>query len=236
MGPERAFVAGATGYTGRAVVQAAVEAGIETVAHVRPDSPRLEQWRKHFEAQGAGVDATPWEAEAMTSTLRRVRPTLVFGLLGTTRARARRAAPGEEESYESVDYALTVMLLEAAVASGNSPRFVYLSSVGVGPKARGAYMSVRWRTEQKVRESGLSHAIARSSLIVGPDREQPRVGERLGALAGDAALAFFGALGARRVRDRYRSTTNVALARALVRIGRDRQLGDRVFQAEELRE
>lgn len=232
---ERAFVAGATGYTGREVVRAALGAGLETVAHVRPDSARLDEWRERFEGQGARVDTTPWELEAMTSTLRRLGPSVVFALLGTTRARGRHAAPGVEETYETVDYALTVLLLQAAMASGVSPRFVYLSSVGVGPRARGAYMSARWRSEQAIRESGLSYAIARPSLITGPDRDEPRVAEQIAAVATDTALALVGALGGRRLRDRYRSTTNVALANALLRIGRDRALGDRVFSSEQLR-
>ena len=40
-----AFVAGATGFTGREVVRLLVERGVPAVAHVRPDSPRLEEWK-----------------------------------------------------------------------------------------------------------------------------------------------------------------------------------------------
>ena len=35
---EIAFVAGATGYTGREVVRLLAERGVRTLAHVRPDS------------------------------------------------------------------------------------------------------------------------------------------------------------------------------------------------------
>lgn len=227
MSAKRAFVAGATGYTGRAVVEAAVEAGFETVAHVRPDSPRLAHWRAEFAARGASVDTTAWEAAAMRATLRDLGPSAVFALLGTTRARGG--------SYEEVDYGLTMMLLEAARDCGSSPRFVYLSSLGAGPRARGAYMSVRWRVEEAVRASGLSHAIARPAIITGPDRDEARFAERAAATVGDGALGLVGALGGRRLRERFRSTTNVALARALVRLASDRSLGDRVFKSEELR-
>ena len=41
-----AFVAGATGYTGRAVVERLVADGFEAVAHVRPDSSRLASERE----------------------------------------------------------------------------------------------------------------------------------------------------------------------------------------------
>ena len=36
MNPQTIFIAGATGYTGRALVRLAAEAGHETIAHVRP--------------------------------------------------------------------------------------------------------------------------------------------------------------------------------------------------------
>ena len=56
-----AFVAGATGYTGREVVRLLSGRGVRTVAHVRPDSPRVEEWRRRFETEGAAVDVTPWD-------------------------------------------------------------------------------------------------------------------------------------------------------------------------------
>ena len=89
MAAPRVFVAGATGYTGREVVRRCAELGAETVAHVRPDSARIHEWERRFGALGARVDATPWELQAMCATLVRLRPTHVFALLGTTRARAR---------------------------------------------------------------------------------------------------------------------------------------------------
>ena len=127
-----AFVAGATGYTGREVVRELVGRGVRTVAHVRPDSARVEEWRDRFEASGAAVDTSPWGDAEMTLTLSSLQPTHVFSLLGTTRERRRRSASrGAAESYESIDIRLTAMLIRAAVASGSRPRFVYLSSLGV---------------------------------------------------------------------------------------------------------
>ena len=41
---EAAIVLGATGLTGRFVVSHLVRAGVRTIAHVRPDSPRLREW------------------------------------------------------------------------------------------------------------------------------------------------------------------------------------------------
>jgi uncharacterized protein YbjT (DUF2867 family) len=218
-----AFVAGATGYTGREVVHALRERGIDAVAHVRPDSSRLAEWRSRFEALGAQVDSTPWDAAAMGTTLRRLRPDLVFALLGTTqsRARAARRREGGDEGYEAVDYRLTMLLYAAAAESGVRPRFVYLSAAGVRDGLGNAYLAVRARVERALREGSLPYTIARPSFITGSDRDEFRAGERIGAFVVDGILTVAGWFGAGRLRDRYRSTTNTTLARALVRLGLD---------------
>jgi nucleoside-diphosphate-sugar epimerase len=234
-----AWVAGATGYTGRALVAALRAQGVTTHAHVRPDSPALERWRTQFTALGAVVETTPWELAPLTAALRGCAATQVYGLLGTTRARARAAersgaAPAD---YERVDVGLTLMLLAAAQAAGNRPRFVYLSATGVrGPADGNAYMRARGRVEAAVRSSGLPFTIARPSFITGGDRDESRPMERVGAAVTDATLGLVGLLGGSRVRDRYRSTTNTALAAALVRSAADPRALDRVLDSEELRD
>lgn len=231
-----AFVAGATGYTGREVVRALRAAGIATVAHVRPDSPRLEEWRARFGALGAQVDATPWDAAAMATTLARVRPTLVFALLGTTRRRAREAARrGGSESYASVDHGLTRLLLDATLTSGGRPRFVYLSAAGVREGTPSAYVAARARLERELSGSGLPYTIARPSFVTGPDREERRPLERTAALAADAVLGIAARLGARRLAARWRSITGAELAAALVRLALDPAAERRVVEADALR-
>lgn len=217
-----AFVAGATGYTGREVVRRLAERGARAVAHVRPDSPRLEEWAARFAALGASVDRTPWAAPALRETLTGLRPDVVFGLLGTTRARGRSASrTGALETYETVDYGLSALLLQATVQAAPRAKFVYLSSAGVRADATNPYLRPRWRFEQELRASGLPFLIARPSFITGPDRDESRPGERAVAAVVDAALAVAGALGAARPRDRYRSTTSTLLAGALVDLALD---------------
>ncbi len=236
---ETAFVAGATGFTGREVVRLLLERGIPTVAHVRPDSPRLEEWTGRFSGIGAEVDATAWDEGAMRETLLRVRPSLVFSLLGTTRARmhaARRA--GEDpasRSYEAVDCGLTALLIEAAKATGLSTRFVYLSATGVKEGARSAYYRARWKAETLLRSSGLAYTIARPSIIAGPGRDDNRPWEAVAAVAGDRLLSLAGWVGARKLRARYASTTNVRLAGALVRLALDPAAENRILESEELK-
>ena len=213
-----AFVAGATGYTGRSVVTECLSAGLQTVAHVRPDSSQLEVWRERFSAEGAIVDASPWTAEGMAAALADHRPDVVFALLGTTQARGK----GDGVStYEAVDYGLSVLLLEAACSLEPRPVFVYLSAAGAGGKGLNEYTRARVRVEEAIREQGIDHVIARPSFITGPDRGESRPGEELGAVVADGLLSLLGALGGRSVQQRFRSITGPRLARALVTLAQD---------------
>jgi len=233
----RAFVAGATGYVGRDVVTALRAAGVETWAHVRPDSTRLDEWRQRFGAVGAHVDTTPWQADAMRARLAELSPTVVFALLGTTRARAGAAARAgaPPADYEAVDYGLTALLLRAAATVQPPPRFVYLSSAGVREGTRNPYLAVRARLERELREAAVHYIVARPAFITGDDREESRLAERWGARVGDAMLALVGWLGARDVPRRWASITGATLARGLVRLALDPAAVNLVVHADRLR-
>lgn len=234
----RAFVAGATGYTGREVIRELGRRGIETMAHIRPDSPRIDEWRTYFSRLGAKPDATPWSGAAMTETIGRLEPQLVFALLGTTRARGRaaRRAGGAVETYDTVDYGLTSLLISAVRDAAPSARFVYLSSIGVRDNSRNSYLQARAKVERELRSSGLAWVIARPSIISGPDRDERRPAERMAALVADGLLRFAAVLGARSLRRRFGSTTNAELGRALVRLGLDRERVGVIAEAERLRD
>ncbi len=233
---ESAFVAGATGYVGRHVVLELCRCGLETVAHVRPDSPRLEHWRGLFKRQGATVDCTPWSERPMEATMKRLEPGMVFALLGTTRKRVRADAErGVDSSYQAVDYGLTSILLHACKGAAHKPRFVYLSSLGAGPRSRNTYLKVRWRVEQELESSGLPYTIARPAIITGKDREEMRPAEIFGACLGDSLLGLARGLGGNNLSRRYRSTDATTLARALVKLARDPLAEGRVVLSEDLR-
>jgi len=240
-----AFVAGATGYTGREVVRLLAARGVRTVAHVRPDSARADEWRRRFESEGAAVDTTPWVDAEITRTLSGLQPTHVFSLLGTTRARRRESASHSSsksressessESYEAIDYGLTAMLIRAAVASGSQPRFVYLSALGVREHVTNPYLLARWRAESMLRASGLPFTIARPSFITGPDRDESRPLERVGATIVDAAAGVARLFGAQRLAGSVRSMTGSELAVGLVRLAFDAAAENATVGADELR-
>lgn len=227
-----AFVTGATGFTGKAVVAELCARGIATVAHVRPDSKDLEKWQAHFAQAGAGVDTTPWQAEAMTATLRERGVGVVFCCIGTTQKRMSSAGR-DANSYEAVDYGLPKLLAEAAASAGCT-RFVYVSSLGAAENAGSPYLRWRWKAEEAIRQSGVPFTLARPSFITG-DRDEARPAEALASRVADGLLHVVGALGAGRTAARYSSTDNVRLAKALVRLGLDPAMANQTVLSEDLK-
>lgn len=207
-----AFVAGATGYTGRHLVPVLVERGWTVHAHVRPDSSQLEHWTAHFSALGAQVDTTPWDPGSMRATFRQLQPTVVFSLLGTTKKRAKLGDSGQiEDTYEAVDYGLTALLLRATVDESPRARFVYLSAWGVKPTTNNPYMKVRARIEKELRESALDYIVIRPAVI-GGDRDESRPLERVGGVLGTGVSKLLGAVGAKRAAGDVRTRTGHELA------------------------
>jgi uncharacterized protein YbjT (DUF2867 family) len=155
-----AFVAGATGYTGRALM--------ELFARERTD------WKPRPHARAAGklpdaVVCDPRDVAALTEGMRGCDA--VVQLIGTVKA---RFADG---NYDDIDYGTTVALGQAAKAAG-VPRLLLLSSVGAG-SARGSYLKVKRKTEEWVEQSGLEYTIVRPSMIAGEGRRPAQI---LGAL------------------------------------------------------
>ena len=221
----RAWVAGATGYTGQAVVGELRAHGIDTIAHVRPDSRELTQWTERFAVHGAAVSSCAWSQDALNEAMASARPTLVFALLGTTAARAKALSAEQRdasaETYEAVDYGLTRLLLDAALPLAPRPRFIYLSSVGAQSPGPVAYLRVRHRLESELLASGIEARIARPAGITGPDRGEDRPAERISAALTDAGLGALAMIGLGDARARYGSMDASTLARGLVRCALD---------------
>lgn len=213
------FVAGASGYTGQHLVKQLCGQDALVVAHIRPNSASLAKLSGVFAGCGAEVDTTEWQVEALAQTFNRLAVDCVFSLIGTTKARGRAAkrAGTALEDYETVDYGLNAMLIDAAVAAKVAGPLVYLSSLGATAKSSNAYMRARGKVEEKLIASGLAYIIIRASFITGSDRDEFRAGERIGATLLDGVFA----LGGRKLRAKYGSVSGEALSRMLARVAAD---------------
>lgn len=243
----KCVVFGATGYTGKALVEIACKQKIEVVAHIRPGSSSLDDMQAHFQQLGASVEVVPWELEPLVELLLRHQPDAVFCLVGTTKSRMKalekQGKDAENASYMAVDYGLTKLLVDASVEAVqradtmSAPTFVYLSSMGISTDKApvgNAYMTARYKAEQAVLHSELPYIIARPAFISGSDREESRPMERVGAVLSDAVLHGLGALGAKKLEKTYRSTTSTELATRLLGLACEEQ-GSRIVEAADLK-
>jgi uncharacterized protein YbjT (DUF2867 family) len=226
-----AFVLGATGFVGREVVRQLCVRGGKPIAHVRPDSKSVEEWRAKFAAMGATTDTAAWNADAMAAALREYRVTELYICIGTTRSKAK-SDQVSGDIYQQIDRGLTEIAVAAAKQVGGI-RLIYLSSVGANSTASSAYLKARGQAEDAVRGSGLPWVIGRPSFITG-DRDERRLGEAIGAGIGDGMLAVAGILGGKKLRAKYRSTSPDVLASALIRVG-EAPDHDKIVDGDDLR-
>ena len=228
--PWDALVFGATGYTGEAVVGHLRARDLRVVAHIRPESKSRVRIEHKFTKQGAAIAVTPWRRMELEALLADVRPRVIFALLGTTKARQRQAKSFGDDpahfSYDAVDYGLTQVVLELALNSKGLKRFVYLSSHGVGPGARGKYLGARWSLETNLMNSCIPYSIFRPAVITGDDRIESRPAERMAGKLGDCLFSGMAKIGFQRL-GRYRSLTSSHLAGALVTAAFDARFENR---------
>jgi len=217
------FIAGATGYTGREIARLAATQSIETLAHVRPNSPRRVHWTEQFEHWGATATTVAWEPTALEETFRATPPSHIFATLGTTKARTKREQKSGNiiTGYEGVDYGLTKMAYEAATTLDHPPIFIYLSSLGVDAPKRNAYLDARYRIEQQIHQGPLPYIIFRPAFITGPNRDEFRLIERAGAVVSDALFTGLAGLGVKSPKTKWGSINNTNLAKAMLKAALD---------------
>ncbi len=207
------FVAGGTGYLGRALLPRLVERGHEVRALVRPGSEtRLT----------AGCRPVPGNALDCASFARRVdgADTWVH-LIGTP-----KPAPWKGAQFRAVDLASVQAAIEAARAA-QVRHFVYLSVAHPAPAMR-AFWVVRAEAEALIRTAGLNATFLRPWYVLGPGHWWPAALKPLYALA----KAWPGA------RDTARRLDLVTLAQmtaALVEAVEHPASGVRVVEVEEIR-
>ena len=107
--PTKVFVAGATGFCGQAVVSAlAAHPKYQPIAHIRPESSRLESATKKFE--DLGVVVLCCDFKELPEQLSEHKPRVVSSFIGTTKKQMKR----EGGSYQEIDYDLNHQLIDIA--------------------------------------------------------------------------------------------------------------------------
>jgi uncharacterized protein YbjT (DUF2867 family)/ligand-binding SRPBCC domain-containing protein len=158
--PLTVAVAGGTGFVGGGIAQELYRRGHRVIVLSHrgeeargplPDSIEIRQ-----------VDATA-DPDAMAPALADV-DSLVIAL-------AFRNSPIEDprhgQTFMAVDAAGTENLVAAARSAGVR-RLVYLSGAGAEPDAKKRWFRAKWRAEEAVRGSGITHTIIRPTWIYGP--------------------------------------------------------------------
>jgi len=151
----RVFVTGATGFVGRAVVQALRAEGCVVRCLVRRGSER--------DLVGLGaIERVEGDVTAPRTLEEGVRGChAVVHLVGIIREH-----PSAGVTFERVHTQGTINILEAATRAGVS-RFLHMSALGTRPGARSRYHTTKWAAEEAVRASPVPWTIFRPSVIYG---------------------------------------------------------------------
>ncbi len=181
------LILGATGLVGREIVRQAAECSdvSRIVALVRrdpgaPPSPKVSYRVVDFDHLGDALE----DAFAVET---------VLSAMGTT----ARATP-DPARYRQVEVEIPLAVARRAQRAGAS-RFGLVSSVGASPTARTTYLRQKAELERALEGMGWQRlVIARPSFLAG-QRDEFRLGERLGLLAGRFFPAAYRPVHARQV-------------------------------------
>ena len=164
----RALLVGATGLIGSLLLERLLDETTYSSVTV---------WaRRPLALRGPGLKVETFEFEGLAS--HQVEAEHVFCCLGTTMKLAR-----SEQAFRRVDYDYPVALARAA-KKGGATRLLVVSALGANPDSRIFYNRVKGEMEAAVAAAGVPRTIFfRPSLLTG-HRDEFRLGERVGRVAG----------------------------------------------------
>jgi uncharacterized protein YbjT (DUF2867 family) len=155
------FITGGTGYIGRPLITELLQRGHTVRALVRNGSEsRLPP----------GVEAMYGNAlDAATFTSAVPPSDTIIHLVGTPHPNPSKAA-----AFERVDLASIQASVQAATASGSIRQFIYLSVAQPAPVMQ-AYIAVRQKGEELIRNAGLNATMVRPWYVLGPGHRWPYI-------------------------------------------------------------
>jgi uncharacterized protein YbjT (DUF2867 family) len=152
------FVAGGTGYIGRALIQSLLKDGHTVRALARPGSENKLPAACHT-VIGNALDAASYQEQ--------IAPAETFiHMVGVA-----HPGPGKKQQFLDID----LKSIECAVAAAGFARirhFVYVSVAHPAPVMQ-AFIEVRMRGEEIVRQAGLNATIVRPWYVLGPGHWWP---------------------------------------------------------------
>jgi NADH dehydrogenase len=155
----RVFMTGATGFVGRAVIQALRAEGAAVRCLVR---------------RGSELDLRGLEAIERVEGNVLARETLERGMAGCDTVihlvGIIREQPATLSTFERIHTQGTLNVLESAAATGVR-RYLHMSALGSRPNARARYHQTKWAAEEAVRASPIAWTIFRPSIIYGQGDE-----------------------------------------------------------------
>jgi uncharacterized protein YbjT (DUF2867 family) len=154
------FLAGATGYMGRALVPTLVQSGHQVHALVRPESTA--------KVKAGCIPVLGDALNSETFTAQVPEHCTYVHLVGTP-----RPAPWKEKQFRAIDLPSVKASVAAAVTAKVS-HFIYVSVAHPAPVMK-AYVQVRTEAEAIIRTAGLPATILRPWYVIGPSHWWPVV-------------------------------------------------------------
>lgn len=150
-----------------------------------------------------------------------VKGDVAFSSLGTTRKQA-----GSLAGQKKVDYDYQLAFAKAAAGNGVAT-YVLVSASSANPRSSVFYTRIKGELDREVQQLGFERVRIMRPSLLGGDRPQARVGERLGG-------ALLGAVNALGIARRYREIPGDVVAKAMITAALDPEAGTRIYTLDEL--
>ncbi|MDC7994902.1 NAD(P)H-binding protein [Altibacter sp. HG106] len=139
---------------------------------------------------------------------------VVFCCIGTTKSKTP-----DKEQYRAIDYGIPVSAAKLC-KSNEIPAFIVVSALGANSNSRVFYNRVKGNMEEAVLEMDLSKAFILQPSLIGGNRDEKRLGERL-AQGVFSAFSFL-------IPKKYKMIEPEEIARAMIFLSHNSYQKDRI--------